>query len=133
MLHCLTKDVDRFCVAVVDLYSNLLKPFLDIVLYVRYLGKNLGFHGPSILLGYLAVIGLLLTNLRRPISRMTAREQALEGEFRFVNSRIIASAEEVAFYDGAKREKETIMGVFSKLMAHLRHILHFRYAFVMHL
>ena len=122
----LTQDVDRFCNAIVDLYSNLCKPVLDVVLYIRFLGSALGFGGPGRVLSYLIISGFFLTKLRRPVARMTVKEQALEGQFRFVNSRLIASSEEIAFYDGAHREKDTILNVFSSLIGHLRHLLHFR-------
>lgn len=65
---------------------------------------------------YLFVSGILLTNLRRPVSRMTVSEQQLEGEFRYVNSRLITNAEEVAFYKGNVREKHTMLTAFTRLV-----------------
>ncbi|XP_064227144.1 ATP-binding cassette sub-family D member 3-like [Aotus nancymaae] len=38
----LTQDVEKFCNSVVDLYSNLSKPFLDIVLYIFKLTSAIG-------------------------------------------------------------------------------------------
>nr|KAF6442989.1 ATP binding cassette subfamily D member 3 [Molossus molossus] len=38
----LTQDVEKFCNSVVDLYSNLSKPFLDIVLYIYKLTSAIG-------------------------------------------------------------------------------------------
>lgn len=40
----LTADVDKFCDMFTDLYSNLCKPFLDIVIYVYKLTTTLGFQ-----------------------------------------------------------------------------------------
>jgi ATP-binding cassette, subfamily D (ALD), member 3 len=65
---------------------------------------------------YLFVSGVLLTHLRRPVSRMTVSEQQLEGEFRYVNSRLITNAEEVAFYRGNVREKHTMLTAFTRLV-----------------
>lgn len=65
---------------------------------------------------YLFVSGVLLTHLRRPVSRMTVSEQQLEGEFRYVNSRLITNAEEVAFYRGNVREKATMLTAFTRLV-----------------
>jgi ABC-type uncharacterized transport system fused permease/ATPase subunit len=42
--------------------------------------------------------GSFLTYLRRPASRMTVVEQEQEGNFRYVNARLITNSEEVAFY-----------------------------------
>jgi ATP-binding cassette subfamily D (ALD) protein 3 len=38
----LTTDVDKFCDTVTDLYSNISKPLLDIVIYVYRLTIQLG-------------------------------------------------------------------------------------------
>ena len=65
---------------------------------------------------YLFLSGTLLTHLRRPTSRMTVSEQHLEGEFRYVNSRLITNAEEVAFYRGNQREKQTMMTAFNRMV-----------------
>jgi ABC-type uncharacterized transport system fused permease/ATPase subunit len=50
----------------------------------------------------------LWNRLRRPIGRMTVAEQQFEGEFRYVNSRLITNCEEIAFYNGSRREKMII-------------------------
>lgn len=50
------------------------------------------------MLGYLLVSGVVLTRLRRPIGRFTVKEQRLEGEFRYVNSRLITHSEEVSLF-----------------------------------
>lgn len=59
---------------------------------------------------------MLLTYLRRPVGRMTITEQKLEGEYRYINSRLITNAEEIAFYNGNYREKLTILAAFEKLV-----------------
>lgn len=47
---------------------------------------------------------------------MTVQEQQYEGEFRFVNSRLITNSEEIAFYQGNKPEQRTINKTFKKLV-----------------
>jgi ATP-binding cassette subfamily D (ALD) protein 3 len=47
---------------------------------------------------------------------MTVTEQKLEGEFRYINSRLITNSEEVAFYQGNRREKLTLLASFEKLV-----------------
>ncbi|CAO2599918.1 ATP-binding cassette sub-family D member 3 [Lemmus lemmus] len=88
----LTQDVEKFCNSVVDLYSNLSKPFLDIVLYIFKLTSAIGAQGPASMMAYLIVSGLFLTRLRRPIGKMTITEQKYEGEYRYVNSRLITNS-----------------------------------------
>ncbi|XP_034415717.1 ATP-binding cassette sub-family D member 3a isoform X6 [Cyclopterus lumpus] len=113
----LTQDVEKFCNSVVDLYSNLSKPLLDICLYTFKLTSAIGAQGPAVMMTYLLISGLFLTRLRRPIGKMTVTEQRYEGEYRFVNSRLITNSEEIAFYNGNIREKQTIYTTFKKLAA----------------
>ncbi|KAG8312507.1 ATP-binding cassette sub- D member 3 [Homalodisca vitripennis] len=122
----LTTDVQKFCDMFADLYSNICKPMLDIVIYVYQLTSHLGGTTPSVMIAYLLVAGTFLTWLRRPAGRMTVTEQKLEGEFRYINSRLIANSEEIAFYNGNNREKLTVLAAFQKLTNHLRKFLEFR-------
>ena len=71
----------------------------------------MGFTG---LTGYIESESL--SRLRRPVGRMTVEEQRYEGEFRFVNSRLITNSEEVAFYQGNKREQRNVDHAFNKLV-----------------
>ena len=122
----LTTDVDKFCESCTDLYSNVAKPLLDIVIYVYRLTTNLGGQTPLIMLSYLVFAGTILTHLRRPIGQMTVKEQRLEGEYRHIHSRLITNSEEIAFYQGNNREKLTLLTSFHKLVTHLRKCLEFK-------
>jgi len=122
----LTADVDKFCNMFADLYSNVCKPFLDIIIYVYKLTTTLGFQTPSLMLGYLMVSGFAITYLRKPTGKMTVIEQKLDGEYRYINSRLITNSEEIAFYNGNNREKLTILASFNKLTSHLRKFLEFK-------
>ncbi|KAF7214452.1 ATP-binding cassette sub-family D member 3a isoform X2 [Nothobranchius furzeri] len=124
----LTQDVEKFCNSVVDLYSNLSKPLLDIGLYIFKLTSAIGAQGPAIMMSYLLISGLFLTRLRRPIGKLTVTEQRYEGEYRYVNSRLITNSEEIAFYNGNLREKQTIHATFKKLADHLHNFIFFRFS-----
>ncbi|XP_077101224.1 ATP-binding cassette sub-family D member 3a isoform X3 [Siphateles boraxobius] len=124
----LTQDVERFCNSVVELYSNLSKPLLDIGLYIFKLTTAIGAQGPASMMAYLLISGLFLTRLRRPIGKMTVTEQKYEGEYRYVNSRLITNSEEIAFYNGNVREKQTIHSTFKKLVDHLHNFIFFRFS-----
>jgi ABC-type uncharacterized transport system fused permease/ATPase subunit len=41
----IAQDVEKFCQVVSELYSNLTKPVLDVVVYNWQLAKNLGING----------------------------------------------------------------------------------------
>ncbi|KAK3572028.1 hypothetical protein QTP86_022261 [Hemibagrus guttatus] len=124
----LTQDVEKFCNSMVDLYSNLSKPLLDIGLYIFKLTTAIGAQGPATMMAYLLISGLFLTRLRRPIGKMTVIEQKYEGEYRYVNSRLITNSEEIAFYNGNLREKQTIHSTFKKLVDHLHNFIFFRFS-----
>uniref|UniRef100_A0A3Q0SWN5 ATP-binding cassette, sub-family D (ALD), member 3a n=1 Tax=Amphilophus citrinellus TaxID=61819 RepID=A0A3Q0SWN5_AMPCI len=124
----LTQDVEKFCNSVVDLYSNVSKPLLDIGLYIFKLTSAIGAQGPAIMMVYLLISGLFLTRLRRPVGKMTVTEQRYEGEYRYVNSRLITNSEEIAFYNGNTREKQTIHSIFQKLVNHLHDFIFFRFS-----
>ncbi|CAH1395753.1 unnamed protein product [Nezara viridula] len=122
----LTTDVDKFCDMITSMYSNICKPLLDIFIYVYRLATNLGGQTPGLLLLYLFFGGSLLTYLRRPAGRLTVQEQKLEGEYRYINSRLITHSEEIAFYSGNNKEKLTLLTAFHKLNNHMRKFLEFK-------
>lgn len=122
----LTQDVEKLCTSVADLYSNLSKPLLDIIIYATKLTSSIGAQGPSFMFLYLIVAGVFLTRVRRPIGKLTVVEQKLEGEFRYVNSRLITNCEEIAFYQGNRKERTIIMASFQRLVDHLRNFIFFR-------
>ncbi|XP_064604426.1 ATP-binding cassette sub-family D member 3-like [Liolophura sinensis] len=122
----LTQDVEKFCDSVAELYSNLSKPLLDVVLYTVRLTGAIGIQGPGFMLFYLTMTGLILTRLRRPIGKLTVIEQKLEGEYRYVNSRLITNSEEIAFYQGNEKEHFVINSSFKKLISHIENFIFFR-------
>jgi len=123
----ITQDVEKFCNSLVDLYTNLSKPLLDMVIYIFRLTHTIGPQGPAAMIAYLVVSGAFLNKLRRPIGKFTVNEQRLEGEYRYVNSRLITNSEEIAFYNGNDKEKETVTKSFFNLFDHLTDFLKFRF------
>lgn len=123
----IVQDVERFSAAVTDLFTNVTKPTLDIALYCYRLGSTVGWSGPALMAAYLLLSGGVLTWLRAPSAKLTAAEQRFEGEYRHVHSRLIANAEEIAFLQGAGRERAGVLDAFGTLIAHLRRSQRFRY------
>lgn len=112
----LTSDVDKFCSSIVEVYNNLSKPVLDIVLLVhRMTSSYTGPQTPAIMIGWLAFVGTVLTQARRPLSGYIIRETQSEGQLRFVHSRLIQNSEEVAFFKGNNKEKYTLMSALDNL------------------
>lgn len=112
----LTADVDKFCSSIVEVYNNLSKPVLDIILLVHRLTTSYtGYETPAIMIGWLAFVGSVLTQARRPLSGYIIRETQSEGQLRFVHSRLIQNSEEVAFFKGNEKEKHTLISALDSL------------------
>ncbi|OAQ97274.1 hypothetical protein LLEC1_02013 [Akanthomyces lecanii] len=101
----ITQDLTLFCAAAANLYSSLGKPFIDLCVFNFQLYRSLG---PLALTGLMSNYFLTASILRRlspPFGKLKAVEGRKEGDFRSLHARLIANAEEVAFYGGAETEK----------------------------
>ena len=98
-------DLTLFTDAAASLYSSIGKPLVDLCVFNYQLFRSLG---PLALTGLLAnyfVTAIALRRLSPPFGKLKAVEGRREGDFRGLHSRLIANAEEVAFYGGADMEK----------------------------
>ena len=104
--HSLTEDLQAFSSAVTHIYSHVSKPFLDVVLMsaaLARLAKKRGEHSHSPGIIALAVVGasaMILRVLSPPFGKLVAEEARRNAYLRYVHSRLITNAEEVAFYGG---------------------------------
>ncbi|KAF2470964.1 peroxisomal ABC transporter-like protein [Lindgomyces ingoldianus] len=111
----ITQDLTLFCASAASLYSSLGKPFVDLCVFNYQLFRSLG---PLALSGLLANYFLTATILRRlspPFGKLKAVEGRREGDFRALHSRLIANAEEVAFYGGDQMERHFLEKGFKEL------------------
>lgn len=118
----ITVDVNKFSHSLAELYSNLAKPILDIVLYNIQLAKNVGGEG---LFGMSMIVHLSALALRAftpPFGKYAAEQAKLEGEFRFTHSRLIENAEEIALYSGHDMEKSILDRSYFALIKHVNRI-----------
>ena len=111
----ITQDLTLFCASAASLYSSLGKPSVDLFVFSYQLFRSLG---PLALTGLLAnyfATATLLQRLSPPFGKLKAVEGRREGDFRGLHSRLIANAEEVAFYGGADMEKVFLDKGFKEL------------------
>lgn len=114
----LTQDIDKWAHSLSNLYSNVSKPLLDIVLFSKKLATLLGWQGP----GYIILWYVLSTGALRLVSpafgKLTAIEQQLEGSYRACHTDLVHHSEEIAFYRGQNWEKTRLNASFKDLTTH---------------
>lgn len=104
--HSLTEDLQAFSSAVAHIYSHVSKPLLDVVLMTAALinlGRKRGESSPvpgMIAWSMVALTGWILRVLSPPFGKYVAEEARRNGYLRYVHSRLINNAEEIAFYGG---------------------------------
>ncbi|KAL3899843.1 MAG: hypothetical protein SGCHY_001757 [Lobulomycetales sp.] len=119
----LTQDIERFSDTLAHLYSDTLKPIVDIGLFAAKLSQAIGYGGPAIIVAYFVSTAAFLRVISPPTAKYTATEQKLEGEFRFTHSRVITHAEEIAFFQGGTREKAAADSSFDRIYNHASRVL----------
>lgn len=111
----MTQDLTQFCESASSLYSSLGKPFVDLCFFNYQLYRSLGPLAFFALLSNYLLTATILRRLSPPFGKLKAVEARREGDFRFLHSRIIANAEEIAFYRGGHVEKKFVDESFKEL------------------
>ena len=123
----ITVDVSRFSNSLAELYSNLAKPVLDMVIYNYSLSRSVGGEGLFMMSLLVQVSANVMRALTPPFGKYVAEEARLEGEFRFQHSRLIDNSEEIALYHGHETEKDTLDKGYFTLIKHVNRILRRRF------
>jgi len=111
----ITQDLTLFCAAAANIYSALGKPFVDLCVFNYQLYRSLGPLALSGLLSNYIFTASILRRLSPPFGKLKAVEGRKEGDFRSQHARLIANAEEIAFYGGAETEKHFLNREFREL------------------
>ncbi|KWU42313.1 hypothetical protein RHOSPDRAFT_36110, partial [Rhodotorula sp. JG-1b] len=119
-------DIQKFSNSLAEIYGNIAKPVLDVIIYNAKLSQNVGAEGLIALTAIVQVSAALLKWATPPFGRYAAEEQRLEGEYRFSHTRLVEHAEEVAFLRGSQTEKNLIERGYFALLKHINRILRMR-------
>ncbi|ESO89993.1 hypothetical protein LOTGIDRAFT_124414 [Lottia gigantea] len=104
--QCLTEDITSFTSSLAHLYSCLTKPLLDVAMMSFALNSLASSRGASskvpIIVAATAIAATtkILRAVAPKFGKMVAEEAKRKGYLRYVHSRIITNAEEIAFYGG---------------------------------
>ena len=118
----ITADIIRFCDALSELFSNMAKPSIDMILFSIQLSRYIGWQGTGVLFSIYFITAYALKRFAPPFGKLAAKEAQLEGLFRACHSRIIMNAEEIAFYKGQKIEEKIISSCYRILIRHLNRV-----------
>lgn len=111
----ITQDLTLFCNASAALYSSVGKPLVDLFVFNYSLYRSLGPLALAGILGGYFSTATVLRRLSPPFGKLTAVEGKREGDFRGLHSRLLANAEEIAFYGGGNLERVFLDKSFKEL------------------
>lgn len=111
----ITQDLTLFCDEAAALYSSLGKPLVDLATFNYQLWLSLGPLALTALISNYFATATLLRKVSPPFGKLKAAEARKEGEFRSLHARLIANAEEVAFYAGGPTEHVLLDAGFKSL------------------
>ena len=123
----LTQDIQKWSDSLSQLYSNISKPMLDIVLFSRKMAELMGWQGPALVIFWYIISGFMIKFISPPFGKLTALEQKLEGEFRTTHTDLLNHAEEIAFYNGDNWEKTRVNRKFKELYKHIDGVIEKRF------
>ena len=116
----ITVDLEKFCNLAFEVYAQISKPLLDIILFSRKLSQTIGYKSPLLLTLWYLFAGVIIKQISPSFGRITAKILQEEGNFRAGHQRILNHNEEIAFLRGTQTEHQYLNNKLSVLLKILR-------------
>ena len=115
-----TVDLEKFCELLFEVYAQISKPLLDIVLFSRKLGQTIGYKAPLIMASWYLGTGYIIKLITPNFGKIMADTMNEEGNFRAGHQRILNHNEEIAFLRGTKTEHNYLKTKLKNLITILK-------------
>jgi len=114
----IAEDIAKFSSQLSSVYSNLLKPLVDFVIFSYQMKKSLGNKGPLTMYFWFAFAAWISSIVMPAYWRLQIKSQELEGTFRARHKRLIESSEMIAFNGGETPEKKIIDDAYRSISSY---------------
>lgn len=116
----MTVDLEKFCDLVFEVYGQVSKPLLDIILFSRRLSQTIGYKSPLLMALWYVLAGFVIKKVTPSFGRLMASIMMEEGNFRAGHQRILNHNEEIAFLRGTDTEHQYLNNKLEKLLTILK-------------
>ena len=112
------EDIEKLTSCASDIYANVLKPIVDLLLFTIKLANTMEVLGPLGIYSWFGVASFISAMVIPPYGKLAAIKQAKEGLFRDREKRIINNAEMIAFMGGEEPEENLLNTAFYSIYDH---------------
>ena len=120
----LTEEIDMFSTCLSNLFSNVARPLLDIILFCIKLNEILGFKGPLMVLAWYSISGVILGILNSPVNLMNKVVHHVNDVYQHSQALIVEYSEEIAFNRGILWENKNTKKLEKIVIANTNTLIH---------